>query len=210
MLALVLAAAGMIPSAPLRAEDFAPDWSREKGVVLGLQFQTDLIGAEDPSAESPPDQIFVEEAGHGGLVHLGYTFTPRVCVRLAMGGAFHGTTIEGVEVSHSSATLEIHYRFLPGERARPYLFGGIGGATLEYRSGDFQSEVTGGVAVLGAGFLYHVTRHLLVDVAARLDSINWNEIRVRRRVGGVWTEISDPVDDAGSAGKVLLGMSWQF
>ncbi len=186
-------------------------WPPGRGFFFGGQYNTDLIGAEDPGPGSDPNQLFFDEVGHGLLLHVGYSVSPAVALRLAGSAARHGTTQEGVEADNGSLVLEAHYRFLPGERARPYLFGGFGGTTIRVSTGDFDTETRGGVVDLGAGIFYGLTRHLYLDLAGRLDLVNWNEIRVTKELAdGTTLELKDPVDDSGSEGRFLLGILWQF
>jgi opacity protein-like surface antigen len=193
------------------AGGFSPEWNERRGFSLGLQFQTNIIGAEDPSPDSDPNAIFVDEVGFGGTLLIGYTFTPKVALRLSLGSAVHGTTRPGVEMTHSAAVLEAHYRFLPEERARPYVVLGLGGTSLMSTSEGVESETSGGMASVGVGLLYALTKHLLLDFTARLESINWKEQKVRTRLpGGEWVEVTDPVDDTGSSGRFLLGLVWRF
>jgi opacity protein-like surface antigen len=198
------------PSSAPRAETPNP-WGQARGWSVGFQFLSDFIGAEDPQPGSSTDAVFVEEQGGGGVLHLGYAFTPTFALRFAVAGARHETTKEDVEIDHLSATVEAVFRFLHGERAQPYLFGGLGGATLEFNSDVFDSKTSGGVAVLGAGFQYHLTRHLSLDLAGRLDLINWDKVEVSAELpGGETIRLEDPVDESGSAGKILLGVAWNF
>jgi opacity protein-like surface antigen len=190
------------------AEDTA--WGRDHGWSLGLHIVSDHIGAEDPGSASPPEAVFVDETGGGALVSVGYAFTPSFALRFVGGSARHETTRDGVEVNHASATIEAHFRFLPGERAQPYLFGGIGGATLRFDSEALDSKVEGGLAVIGAGAIYRLTRHLSLDLAGRFDLINWNTIEVTAELpGGGELRLEDPVDESGS-GKILFGVVWNF
>lgn len=187
------------------------EWGQAKGWFLDFRILSDHIGAEDPGPDSPQDAVFVEEQGGGVGLGVGYTFTPSFALRLALGGARHETTQEGVELVHASITLEAVARFLHGQRAQPYLYGGLGGATLEFTSGRFESRTSGGVAVLGAGVEYHLTRHLALDAGARLDLINWDRVEVSAEIpGGGEVRLEDPVDESGSAAKLLLGLVWHF
>ena len=208
-----LALLALAASAPGAASAAAADeaWGAERGFALGLQLQTDVIGAEDPGPNAAPDQLFIEETGHGATVHVGYTFTPAFALRWSLGVAGHGTSRDAVEAYHSSSMLEAHWRFLPHERARPYLFGGLGGAVIETDAELYDSEIRGGAAVLGLGLLYNLTRHLLLDAQGRLDFINWNEAQLQLELpqGGT-LELAAPVEDDGGALKFQVGVAWQF
>jgi len=169
------------------------------------------MSAEDAGARNTPEDVFVQENGGGGLLTVGYAFTPGFALRLVAGGAAHETTRNGSEVNHVTATVEAVFRFLPGERARPYVFGGLGGADLKFTAGNLDSKVSGGAAVLGAGVVYRLTGHLGLDLGGRLDLINWDRVEVVADLpGGGTTRLENPVDDSGSAGKILLGAVWSF
>jgi len=204
---LVAAALLLLAGVPAAADS----WGHERGWSIGVEALADFIGAEDPGPGSGANAVFVEEGGGGILLHLGYAFTPRFAMRLGAAAARHGTTRAGVEVDHASLTVEAHCRFLHGEPLQPYVFGGLGGAALEFTSGSLDSKTSGGEAVLGVGLLYHITRHLALDLAARLDLINWNTVEVTAKLpSGGEIRLASPVDESGSAGKLVLGLVWQF
>jgi len=145
------------------------------------------------------------------MLNIGYTFTPHFAMRLSAGGGAHETTQQEVEAYVTSFALEAHYRFMPEERARPYLLAGLGGTTLGFTTGAFEAEARGGSAMLGMGMLYSLTQHFVFDFTARLDLINWNEIVLTQNLAdGSSVELEQPVDDSGSAGKILFGFAWQF
>jgi opacity protein-like surface antigen len=186
-------------------------WGERRGLTLGLAYQTSLIGAEDPRPGSDPRGLYFEEVGHGAALQLGYAFTPHFGLRFGLGTASHGTTQEAVEALFSRVLIEAHYRFLPRERARPYLVGGLGGASIRVDSEGYESEISGGVAVFGAGLLFNVTEHLVLDFSGRLDSVNWTETKVTVALpDGGTIELAQPVDESGSAGEFLFGVVWEF
>lgn len=183
----------------------------DRGFSLGIRYQTSMIGAEDPPPSGDPQGLYFEEVGHGATFVLGYTFTSSFALDLALSFARHGTTQEAVEALLSSIAFEAHYRFLPAERARPYLFGGLGGSAMRVDSEGYSNEMNGGVAVLGAGVFYCLTNHLILDFSGRLDLINWDEVKVTVAVpDGGTLELAQPVDESGSAGKFQFGFRWQF
>jgi opacity protein-like surface antigen len=182
-----------------------------KGFSITFQFIMNLIGAADPGPGTPSGQLFIDEVGGGGQLGLAYAFTPHFSLGLALAVAGHRTSQSDVEAVHSSFTIDARYEFLSHERARPYLLAGVGGTTLALARGDLESEVKGGVALLGAGLVYQLTRHFALDFGARLDQINWTEVRVTQQVpGGSEIVLEDPVDDEGAAVKFLLGAGWKF
>ena len=186
-------------------------WAQQRGFSLGIQYQANFIGAEDPGPGSAPNQLFIEEGGQGLTFLGGYAFTPRFGMRLTAGTAAHRTTQAAVEVYQSSVVLEAHYRFLPRERARPYVFGGLGGTDVRTDQQGFHVQTSGALAVLGVGVLYDLTGHLVADLTVRLDQINWNSVKVTQDLpNGASTQLESPIEETGSAGKLMLGLVWQF
>ncbi len=209
--AIALVAGGLCVAAVPRAISAQRPWAQDRGFTIGLQYQTDVIGAEDPAPGGDPDAVFIEEVGHGLSLNLGYTITPMFALRLAMGSAIHGTNWEGVEITRGSAMIEAHVRFLPQERARPYLVGGLGGTSLIDDRKGYDVETSGGVALLGAGVLFNLTEHFVLDFSTRLEMINWNKIKIRKELpGGTEIELESPVDENGSAATFRLGFDLQF
>lgn len=197
---------------PVLDADLSPPaaaWAR-KGFSLGLGFVSDNIGAEDPGPSSDANQLFVDEHGGGVVFRVAYAFSPQVDLGLSLAGASHATTIDELEVVHATFAFDLRYSFLPAERARPYIEGGLGGATLALNNDEYDVEVRGGVALLGAGVVYNVTRHLRLDGGARLEFINWTEVRVTRHGESETVTLEDPVEDDGGAVKLTLGLGWAF
>lgn len=208
---IALAAGGLCLAATPRAFSTPRHWGQDRGITVGLQYQTDIIGAEDPPAGADPNSVFVEEVGHGLSLNLGYTFTPMFALRLAMGSAIHGTNQEGVEITRGSGVLEAHLRFLPEERARPYLVGGLGGTRLVTDREAYDVETSGGVAVIGGGVLFNLTERFVLDLSTRLELINWEKVEVRMTTpGGTEVGLENPVDENGSAAIVRVGFDLQF
>jgi opacity protein-like surface antigen len=186
-------------------------WGQDRGWSLGLDFVLDFIGAEDPGPESSPDAIYVNETGGGLAFHLGYAFTPVFGLRLTAIGAGHETTRDGISVSNASVTLEALVRFLHGKRFQPYALGGLGGATLQFNNEVLDTRTSGGTAVVGGGVQYHLSRHLALDLAGRLDLINWDKVEVTATLpDGSKAQLENPVDESGSAAKLMLGLVWNF
>jgi opacity protein-like surface antigen len=207
---LAAALLSTIPRAAIASSDGALR-DDGRGTILGLQLQTSVIGVEERSPDAPPNQLFVDEVGGGINLILGYGFTESFALYVSVSSAGHDTSQESVRAFYSTGTLEAAYRFLPGERVRPYLLGGLGGANVRIETDDYDSEISGGVAVLQGGVLIGLSRHLLLDAGIRLDLINWNRARLTRELpSGNTIQLESPVDDSGSAGKLLLGLAWQF
>ncbi|MCK4414764.1 MAG: outer membrane beta-barrel protein [Candidatus Eisenbacteria sp.] len=211
---LVAFAAILIGSLPLAEPSAAGTegaWAQDRGFSLGLQFQTNVIGAEDPSEEVDLNDIWLDETGGGCTLYLGYTFVPSFCLRLTLGSARHETTRDAVEAFYNTVALEAHWRFLPQERARPYVYGALGGAVFNLDTERYDSETSGGMAGLGIGLLYNVTHRLVIDFNTRLDLINWDAVNVTYQLpGGGEVGIKDPIDDEGSAWRFQLGLAWEF
>jgi hypothetical protein len=185
-------------------------WGGDRGWFVTLSVLGDFVDADDPAAGGDGG-FFVDEWAPGAMFGVGHAFTPAFAIKLTAANAPHGTSVEGVEVNHASAALEAHVRFYPGERAQAYLFGGFGGATLDADDHGVRSEVRGGLMVLGAGFLYHLSSHLALDIGGRVDVIDWNEAEVTFTGGGSGEiTVGGPVAESGSAGKLLLGLVWSF
>jgi hypothetical protein len=183
----------------------------EHGVQLFFHLQGGGISADDPPPGADPENVYIEEGGGGISLGVGYAFTPHFALQLALGTLLHDTSVEDLEVRHASMVVEAHYRFLAGERARPYVFGGLGGTSLEATVEEYESEANGGVAVLGAGVQVFMTRHLLLDMAGRLDLINWDRVRIRReRADGSTIELEEPIDEDGGAAQIRFGLLWQL
>ncbi|MBD3161258.1 MAG: outer membrane beta-barrel protein [Candidatus Latescibacteria bacterium] len=184
---------------------------REAGFFLGLGIHASLIGAEDPPPGDEGAGLYFDEAGPGLSIGLGYAFTPGFALKLAVAGARHETNQPSIEAAVSTAVLEAQVRLAPREPACPYLIGGLGGAAIRVDTGGYDSEVSGGVAVLGAGMLLDLTANLHLDLSARLDLINWDTVKVIREApGGAEVRLEAPVDDSGSAAKLEAGLVWRF
>jgi len=212
---ILLTALSFFSPTPCVADDDAlaeqSGWAQARGFAVGLQFQGNFIGASDPDAETDENAIFIDETGGGATIHLGYTFVPAFALRLAIGMARHETTREAVEGFYNTVALEAHWRFLPQERARPYIYGALGGAGFMLDTDEYEGEISGGMAGLGFGLLYNLTRHLLIDLNTRLDLINWDEAKWTRDVPGIGeVSVSAPVDDDGSAWRFQFGLAWEF
>ena len=184
---------------------------REPGFFLGAGLHASLIGAEDPPPGDESGGLYFDEAGPGLSLGLGYDFTPGFALRLAIASARHGTNQPSIEAAVSTVVIEAHVRLAPREPACPYLIAGLGGAGIRVDAGGFNSEVTGGVAVLGVGLLVDLTGHLRLDLSGRLDLINWDTVKVSRELpDGSEIRLEAPVDDSGSAGKLEAGLVWKF
>lgn len=201
--AAVAAALALVP-AVVRASDTG-------GWTIGLDLASSHADFEDRTESSPPNAVFIEDQGGGANLLLGYGFTRSFAVRLDLAGARHETTDPDVEFLLSSATIEASYLFRDPEAFRPYILGGVGGFTARSRRDDFDFDVTGPGVTVGAGFLYFTGKRFALDFALRGDLINWEKATARVTLPGGSTAVVDtPIQEEGSAGKVLLGVSWWF
>ncbi|MEZ4648640.1 MAG: sigma 54-interacting transcriptional regulator [Candidatus Eisenbacteria bacterium] len=171
----------------------------------------DWIGAEDPAPDSSDEALFIEDAGGGVSVLVGYDWTRHFGLAFRMSGARHDTTLEDLTVAHNSAEIEAHWRPGSNPDVRPYLFGGIGGNTLRVDTDLADVDTRGGSAVLGSGVLVRLRGNFWFDLAGRLQFINWDEIEVTLSDGqGDQVSASTPVDESGTAGQVTVGVLWGF
>ncbi|MBU1701828.1 MAG: porin family protein [Candidatus Eisenbacteria bacterium] len=209
-LAVLLVLGGFLAGAPAYSAS-SDGWAQVRGFSAGLQLETNLIGVEDQDVNADPDQLFIDDIGRGVVLNLDYTFTPAFTLRLAVGSALHETTQMDVEAYHACSLIEAQWRFLPMNRVRPYLIGGLGGTALRMDSSGSTAETSGGMTTIGAGFLYNFTKHLLWDMSVRLDLINWSHEKFRyEHTDGTTTELKAPVNGDGRAGKFHMGLSWVF
>jgi opacity protein-like surface antigen len=210
LLPIILAAPLLASAIPASAHE-SHKWGQDSGWSLGLDFVVDFIGAEDPTSESSPDAVYVNETGAGLAFHLGYAFTPVFGLRLTALAAGHDTTKEGITVTNGAVTIEALVRFLHGKRWQPYLLGGLGGTTLQFNNEVLDTRTSGALAVLGGGVQYHMTRHLALDLGGRLDLINWDKVEVSATLpDGSTAVLENPVNESGSAAKLSAGLVWNF
>ncbi|MBD3336534.1 MAG: outer membrane beta-barrel protein [Candidatus Eisenbacteria bacterium] len=186
------------------------DWEPDGGFQVGLALQTDIIGADDPAGDVDPNTVFIDEVGAGIGLHIGYAFTPSFALRLNVGAAGHDTNQDDLTAVHASSLLEAHWRFVTGTRMRPYLLLGLGAGSMRVESEIWDSEISGGVAAFGGGFLYSFSRHLALDMSARLHLINWDTVKLTAHLPGGDFSSQTPVDEEGSAGKLQAGLVWDF
>lgn len=181
------------------------------GWMVGLDFGTSHIGAEDPSPGDPANSVYVDETGGGGTLLVGYGFTPSFVLRLNVSGAQHDTSDPDTEFWISSGTIEGLYLFRNPEPLRPYVMGGVGGFSMRSRRDELDFEVTGPGAVVGAGLVYFLGKHFALDFGVRGDFINWEESKATFKFpDGSTASVATPVEGEGSAAKFLFGAGWWF
>lgn len=190
--------------------DAAPR-SHARGLALGLQFQSDLLSADDASPGGPPTELLLAELGAGAGFSIEYRFAPRLICRLGAHSALHYTSGDDIEATRSGASLEALYLFRAASRTEPYLMVGLGATTIEFVQAEIQSSTQGEVASLGLGLLRHLGPRLALDLGLVLDRINWSEVEVRGTSGeGATIEFRDPVEEAGAAARLRLGFRFQL
>jgi len=199
-------------SASARAQDLEPTsstvWGQSRGFSLGLRYQVDGLSVD----ENPdPGQIKIEDIGAGLTLVGGYSYTPQFHTRLSIGGAQHGTNVAGLDFAHSTASLEAHFRFRPDQQVCPYLFGALGGTDVRADQGGNHVKITGGCVGVGGGLLVGLSRHIVMDVSARVEAINWDTIEWSQdQPGGGTLQYVDSVEDSGGSSRLELGFLWQF
>lgn len=207
-----MALAGMVGIAAVFASwTPAESAAGTEGFLLGLDFGTSHIGADDPSADDPAASVYVDETGGGASLLLGYGFTPSFTLRLNVSGAQHDTSDPDTEFWISSGTIEALYLFRNPDPLRPYIFGGLGGFSMRSRRDELDFEVTGPGAVVGGGLVYFLGENFALDFAVRGDFINWEESTATYTFpNGTTATVAAPVEGEGSAAKFLFGAGWWF
>ncbi|MFN0152109.1 MAG: outer membrane beta-barrel protein [bacterium] len=203
-----LAALAVGLAAPARAVAAAPD---TRGFSLAAMLQSTHINSEDERTDATPGSVFVGEQGVGVVVALGYGFTPEFATRIVLSGASHETSDPDIDVQFGAGTIEAAYLFRAGAPFRPYLFGGVGGYSLESQKDAFRFETTGPGVTLGGGLLYFVSEHVGLDAALHLDFINW-EKRTAEIEGptGSTVIVETPIEEEGGAARFAFGLGWWF
>jgi hypothetical protein len=89
--------------------------------------------------------------------------------------------------------------------------GGLGGSTISVSRDIYKVSIRGAVAVMGGGVIHHLTRRLALDLGARLDLVNWDEVSVEVTLpDNVTLELEDPVEGSGHLIRFFAGLGWQF
>lgn len=203
-----LAAAALSPAPSFAQDGGAPAWGQARGFSLGLKFLLDGLGADE--ADNPLGPV-IDDIGPGLALCGGYTFTPNFHVRVTLGAAAHATDVPDLDVTHSVATIEGHYRFSPGRQVCPYVLGSLGGTDARADHGADHVKFSGGMAGFGAGLLVGFTPHLALDLTGRLDGINWTKAEYSQdQPGGGTLKYEDAIEDSGGSARLELGLLWQF
>jgi hypothetical protein len=189
----------------------ASEGGAEGRFIVGLDFFSSHIGADDPTSETSPEAVFVEEVGQGGALTFGYLITPTFLLRLYLSGAEHDATDPDFDFRFSGGTFEGAYLFRPGRPLRPYLFGGLGGFTVKAEQDALEYETTGPGMVLGAGLYYFLSAHFAMHFSVRGEFINWDKAKARLTLpNGSAIETETPIEESGGAAKIGLGIAFRF
>jgi len=182
-----------------------------QGFTLGLAIHSSHIGAEEESASSPANSVFVEKNGAGVSFIIGYGFTPSFLLRFNVGVAEHDTSDPDYEFFLSSGMIEAMYLFRAGEPLRPYVQGGLGAFGMKSRQDALDFETTGGGVVAGGGFYYFLANRFALDFGLRADFINWDEQTATLTFPNDSTAtVETPVEGGGAAAQFHLGGSFWF
>lgn len=179
------------------------------GLAFGVGFHSNNVAADDPPPDPAPGAVYVDEAGGGANLWIGYGITPSFTLRLLAAGASHGTTDPDVDVAWGGVTLEAQYLFRDPRPWRPYVTGGVGGYTTSSRQDALDFEATGGGIVLGGGVLYFFNDTWAMDLALRGSLVNWEEMNATFKFpDGSTATVATPIEEDGGALDILIGVSW--
>ncbi|MDO9171797.1 MAG: outer membrane beta-barrel protein [bacterium] len=183
-------------AAPAAAEgDFGGRW------LLGFDIVSSTVGANEDAAT-----LFIEETAPGAGLQIGYLFTPNFQVRLFAAAAEHETSDPDVKIRVGGGTFDAVYLFRAGQKVRPYVFGGLGGFTVESQQADLLYKAEGPGMALGGGVHVMLSRKVSLHGALRYEAINWDKVTATYEGSGGSTSVTVPVDEEGTAGKVLVGV----
>lgn len=183
-------------AAPAAAEgDFGGRW------LLGFDAVSSTVGANEDAAV-----LLIEETAPGVGLQIGYLFTPNFQLRLFAAAAEHETSDPDVKIQVGGGTLDAVYLFRAGQKVRPYVFGGLGGFTVESQQADLLYKAEGPGMALGGGVHVMLGRKVSLHGALRYEAINWDKVTATYDGPGGSASVTVPVDEEGTAGKVLVGV----
>lgn len=176
-------------------------------------FGAHLAGSRLNDARIPPGTNAGTEslrpAGEGFDVQFGYRCGGAVPLRLSLGHTRHDTSDPRTPFSDTHVLLEVDYALAAGRPVRPYLSAGIGAIYLHPDRVLPEVETRGGVATLGAGLLYSLSRHFSLDLNARAEFINWTEAKSRvTEPDGTTVTVEQPIQRRSRGGRVAAGLVW--
>lgn len=176
-------------------------------------FGAHLAGNRLEDARLPPGTNAGAEslrpAGEGFDVQFGYRCGGAVPLRLSFGHTRHDTSDPHTPFSDTQVLLELDYLFAAGHPVRPYLSAGIGAIALHPDHVPPEVETRGGMATLGAGFLYRLGAHFSLDVNARAEFINWTDAKTRViEPDGTTVTVEQSIRRRSRGGRVAAGFIW--
>lgn len=176
-------------------------------------FGAHLAGSRLEDAIIPPGTNAGAEslrpAGEGFDVQFGYRCGSAVPLRLSFGHTRHATSDPNTPFSDTHVLLEVDYLFAAGRPVRPYLSAGLGGIALHPDRILPEVETRGGMATLGAGFLYRLGRSFSLDVNARAEFINWTDAKTRAiSPDGTTVTVEQSIQRRSRGGRVAAGLIW--
>lgn len=204
-LAALLLTLGIAPRAHA-AEPRA--WGQARGFSTGLTMLVDGMAIGD---QSDPNAPHIDAMGGGLALEVGYTFTPRVHLGLTLGSAQHATDVPQLKVLRTIGVIEAQYRFAPAAQVCPYMVATLGGAGVRADQGADHHTLSAGAAGIGGGVRVGLSTHLVLDVGARLEAINWKDATWTHDVaGGSTLSYHGAIEDSGGASRLQLGLGWDF
>lgn len=182
-----------------------------EGLFVELAVNTNHLAAQDEEEAAASGSVFLGKNAVGGTILLGYGFTPSFAARLAISGAEHDTTDPEIKVSYGGLTLEGSYSFRAGQQVRPYIYGGLGGFSLQSTQDEYDYESTGPGIGFGGGVHSFLGEHFVLDAGLRFDYVNWEKQTATRKLSdGSLQVVETPVNESGGASKIVLGAGWWF
>lgn len=197
---------GLLATALLAA--VGPAAADTDGFFFGLDLLSNRVGAAERTLDADPSSVFVDAVGGGADLFLGWGFSPSFPVRLSISAAQHDTSDPKIEVAYGSVTLDGMFLFRDPEVLRPYLYGGFGGFTLRSRQDALEWETTGPGILLGGGLFYFFGDTFALDFSLRGELVNWKKTRATLHTAAGDVTVETPVEEEGSAAKLLFGASW--
>ncbi len=181
----------------------AADYDLEGRWLIGIDAVSNTVGANDRA-----DGLFIEETAPGAGLQFGYMFTQNFQVRLYAAAADHGTSNPDLDIRVGGGTFDAVYLFRTGRQVRPYVFGGLGGFNLESRQADLLYSAEGPGMAIGGGVQVMLGRRVSLHGALRFEAIYWEKVSATYAgPGGGSATVTVPVDEEGTTGNVLLGIS---
>jgi len=169
--------------------------------LFGFDAVSSTVGANEDAAA-----VLIEETAPGAGLQIGYLFTPNFQLRLFAAVAEHETSDPDVKIQVGGSTLDAVYLFRAGRKVRPYVFGGLGGFTVESQQADLLYKAEGPGMALGGGVHVMLGRKVSLHGALRFEAINWDKVTATYSGSGGSASVTVPVDEEGTAGKVLVGV----